>query len=140
MKEWQITKIDVDQLIALRKNAQKLTPKTMKALEKTIERDGFLVPVLIQKDKDSDKYIVLSGNHRVMAAREIGMKQIPAVIWDGKESDAKRIAISLNTIHGDPDAYLLAPLLAELDDADLQDIFLAPDLETEIWLFSKVSG
>lgn len=132
MKDWPLKKVKVDDLIALRKNPQHLTPKTMKALQETIRKDGFLVPVLIQKDKESDKFIVLSGNHRVMAAREIGMKEVPAILWDGSEADAKKIAISLNTIHGDPDPYLLAPLLAELDDVNLQDIFLAPDLESEI--------
>lgn len=76
----------------------------MEAMKASMLRDGFLAPVLLRPM--GDDYEVVSGNHRVMAARELGMTTVPALIMDLTDQQVGRIAINLNTVHGDPTAEL----------------------------------
>ncbi|MDE2098298.1 MAG: ParB N-terminal domain-containing protein [Patescibacteria group bacterium] len=123
--------LPIAQMIVLRRNPQYLTPHEMKALVASIKRDGFLVPVLV-RPKPGKKYEVLSGNHRIMAAREAGLTDVPAVIVNMDDKAAARVAINLNTVHGDPPAELLAPWLAELDKDTLATIHLDDALRKAI--------
>ena len=101
----------------LRRNPQYLTEKQMTALKTSIQRDGFLVPILVRRAR-SGRYEVISGNHRFLAAQELGLQEIPAVVVALTKKQTQRIAVNLNTIHGDPEASLLAPYLTEMIDLD----------------------
>lgn len=133
----ELATVPVERCVALRRNPQFLTPHTMEALKTSIRRDGFLAPVLLRPTKTGD-FEVLSGNHRVMAARELGIETIPAVITTMDDASAGRVAVNLNTVHGDPTAELLAPFLAELDDDTLGSVHLADDLLAEVADFDRV--
>lgn len=125
-----LREIPIEQFIFLRRNPQYLTPHQMEALKASIRRDGFLAPVLCRPVEGG--YEIVSGNHRVMAARENGMKIVPAVVASLTDQQAARLAINLNTVHGDPPAALLAPFLAELDDETLRSIHLDAELMKEV--------
>ena len=122
--------IPISQLIYLRRNPQYLTPHQMEALKTSIQRDGFLSPILVRSR--GRKFELLSGNHRAMAAAELGLEKVPAVIAELTDDQAKRIAINLNTIHGDPTAELLAPFLGEFDAELLSTVHLGESLRKEI--------
>jgi len=124
----------VASLQGLTRNPQYLTPKQLDGLKASIERDGFLAPVLVRPIKGG-RYEVVSGNHRVMAAKELGHKSVPAIIMTMTDMASRRIAINLNTVHGDPTAELLAPFLAELDDDTLKNIHLDSDLLADVLKF-----
>lgn len=110
--------------MALRRNPQYLTEKQNEALKTSIEKDGFLAPIVVRKKK-GDKYEILSGNHRAMACRELGRESIDCVEIIGcTDAQAARIAINMNTVHGDPTPELIAPFLADLDDATIKSIFV----------------
>lgn len=117
-------------LVYLRRNPQYMTPHEMEALKSSIERDGFLSPVLVRPK--GNKFEILSGNHRAMAASELGYSRIPVIIANLTDEQAKRVVLNLNTIHGDPTAELLAPFLAEFDEALLATIHLDDDMRNEI--------
>lgn len=128
-----VADVEVSRCVALRRNPQFVSPHQMEALKASIERDGFLAPVLLRPM--GDDYEVVSGNHRVMAARELGMTHVPALVVDLDDKQTARIAVNLNTVHGDPTAELLAPFLAELDDETLQSVHLGDDLLAQIMDF-----
>lgn len=130
----ELIHVPVDKCVALKRNPQYMSPKQMDALKNSIERDGFLAPILVRAHGD-DSYEVLSGNHRVMAAREIGMEEVPALLVEMDDQTAGRIAVNLNTVHGDPTAELLAPFLAELDDQTLASVHLEDDLLADLRAF-----
>lgn len=134
MREHKIDKIEVSKCVLLERNPQYLTPKQMDSLKKSIERDGFVVPILVKKI-DDDHYRIVSGNHRFMAAQELGYEHVPAVIADLTEDECKRLAINLNLIHGDPLAEQLAPFLADFSDDLLKDIHIEDDLLKDIKAF-----
>jgi hypothetical protein len=115
--------IAIKELHFLRRNPQYLSPHAMEALKASIQRDGFLAPVLLRPYK-AGGYELLSGNHRVMAAKELGMKAVPAIVSKLNNQQAQRVAVNLNTVHGEPNAELLAPFLAEIDEELLKTIHL----------------
>ncbi len=115
----------LDQLVALKRNPQYLTARQMTALKESIQRDGFLAPIVVRKQKRNQLYEILSGNHRKMAVSELGHETIPCVeLLDCSDAQAARIAVNMNTVHGDPTPELIAPFLADLDEELLRTIHL----------------
>jgi ParB-like chromosome segregation protein Spo0J len=81
---------------------------------------------------------VVSGNHRFMAACELKMTHVACVVSKMTGRAAKRLAINLNTIHGEPNAELLAPFLAELDLDLLSEIHIDDDMKAKLMDFDDV--
>ncbi len=126
--------VPLDKLVALRRNPQYLTEAQNLALKASIERDGFLAPIVIRKKRGG--YEILSGNHRVLASREAGLSELPCVLVEKcDDKRAARIAVNMNTVHGDPTAELLAPFLAEADDETIQSIFLDDKMVADLVAF-----
>lgn len=123
--------IAASKIVTLKRNPQYLTPLQMDSLKASMRRDGFCAPILVRPIKGG-RFEVISGNHRFMAAGELGIKEIPCVVAELTDAAAKRLAINLNTIHGEPNPELLAPFLAELDLATLKEIHIEEDLKIEL--------
>ena len=117
--------------MALKRNPQYLTERQMIALKDSIQRDGFLAPIVVRKQKRGHLYEILSGNHRKMAVSELGHETIPCVeLLCCSDAQAARIAVNMNTVHGDPTPELIAPFLADLDAELLRTIHLDDALLT----------
>lgn len=115
--------------MALKRNPQYLTERQMTALKESIQRDGFLAPIVVRKQKRGGLYEILSGNHRKMAVAELGYETIPCVeLLNCSDEQAARIAVNMNTVHGDPTPELIAPFLADLDAELLRTIHLDDEL------------
>jgi ParB/RepB/Spo0J family partition protein len=135
-----LVSLPLDKLHALRRNPQYLTEKQQRALEESIRRDGFLVPIIVRRHKKiPETYEILSGNHRCIASRNVGLAEIPCVFLDPCSDDqAARIAVNMNTVHGDPNVELLAPFLAEMSDAALGQLYIAEEMIQEIRSFDTI--
>lgn len=126
--------LPVASIRTLRRNPQYLTPQQMDSLKASISRDGFCAPILVRR-VEAGTYDLVSGNHRYMAACELGYDSVPCVIGKMSEADAKRLAVNLNTIHGDPTAELLAPFLVDLSDEALAGVYVDNQLKRELLAF-----
>ena len=69
-----ITKLDV---IA---HQRKPSEPHVKRIAESIERVGFLAPVVVVESADGDGYHIIDGQHRYLAAKELDLRRIPAVI------------------------------------------------------------
>lgn len=80
------------------------------AIRDSIETNGFYEPVAVQQ---STGYIV-SGNHRVKVARELGLTEVPVVYLDIDDTEARRILLSANNTvrRGVTDDLALGRILA----------------------------
>lgn len=136
MKKTYQLEIDASELVILKRNPQYLTPVQMENLKRSIQRDGFCAPILVRKIKKG-QYEIVSGNHRFMAAQELEITKIPCVVADLTAKEVQRLAINLNTIHGEPNAELLAPFLAELDEDVLKEVFIENDMKKELLEFDS---
>jgi len=65
----------------------------VKRVVDSIERIGFLAPVVVVEDDASDGYLIIDGQHRYLAAKELGLRQLPALI---APRDTARRMLTLN--------------------------------------------
>jgi ParB family chromosome partitioning protein len=58
-----------------------LSELLIKRLFLSIEKLGFLHPIIIYQENESeDKYYVIDGQHRIEAAKMLGVKEVPAIL------------------------------------------------------------
>ncbi|HEY8215836.1 MAG TPA: ParB/RepB/Spo0J family partition protein [Acidimicrobiia bacterium] len=67
--------------LAVISHQRKASEPHVKRVADSIERVGFLAPVVVVEDEDgSDGYLIIDGQHRYLAAKELGLRKVPAVI------------------------------------------------------------
>lgn len=65
----------------------------VKRLVDSVERVGFLTPVVVVEREGADGYLVIDGQHRLLAAKEVGLRELPVVIVP---ADVARRMLALN--------------------------------------------
>jgi hypothetical protein len=125
-------------------------PNTMEQAEfdrlcKEIEETGFLVPLHLIA-LEGGRLLIIGGEHRAAAARELKMAKVPAVILQGPrfngEELQKLLTVRLNSLHGKTNPEKMALLYNEMakkygDDA-LQDLFAFTDKHAWKKLVSQI--
>ncbi len=103
------------------KNARYMKNETFRALVDNIKRDGALSSVPLCW-KHGDSYRILSGNHRIMAAREAGLQEVLILYTDKALSKQEQVAIQLshNALAGEDDPVILRELWSEIDEVSLK--------------------
>jgi len=57
---------------------RKASASHVKRLTESIKRIGFVIPLIVVKRGDED--IVIDGQHRFLAAKELGIRRLPAIV------------------------------------------------------------
>jgi ParB-like chromosome segregation protein Spo0J len=81
MKDWPADKIErrkVDDLIPYARNARTHSDEQVAQLAASIKEWGWTTPVLIDEDGE-----IIAGHGRVMAARKLGIKEVPTMTASG---------------------------------------------------------
>ncbi|MFI9257089.1 ParB N-terminal domain-containing protein [Streptomyces sioyaensis] len=102
-------------------NAWFLPHEQFRQLVANIQRDGCLTSTpLVWNDADSGRLIVLSGNHRTLAAIEAGLTSIWWMQIDEPLPRQRQIALQLshNAIAGQDDPAILKGLYDELESVE----------------------
>jgi len=101
-----------------KRNARYMTPEQMERLVENIKRDGHLESVpLVTAAKAEGKYSIISGHHRIEAAKLAGLEVILVMVVTVKNKDqliAKQL--SHNAIVGQDDPHMLAELYQSIND------------------------
>jgi len=77
-------------------------PDAIATLKRSMERLGLRVPITVRPairvrdGRDADVWEIVSGRHRVEAARKLGWSEIAAVVSDGDDVDARLWEIAEN--------------------------------------------
>jgi|ADurb_Cas_03_Slu_FD_contig_111_237824_length_3313_multi_3_in_0_out_0_4 ParB-like chromosome segregation protein Spo0J len=118
---YKLALVPIGDLVLLEKNARYMTQDTFGQLVSNIKRDGGLssVPLCM---KEGGKYRVLSGNHRVQAAKVAGLTEVLVMYTDRPLNRQEQIAIQLshNALVGQDDMAILKDLYEELESVDLK--------------------
>lgn len=104
---------NVDDLIPYARNARTHSPEQVNKLASSIKEFGFLNPVVISEDGG-----ILAGHGRLMAAKKLGLKQVPCVVESHlNESQKKAYILADNRLALDAgwDEEMLKIELEELD-------------------------
>jgi len=105
----QLVMVAVDECDYLEGNPQRLDKNVKAALRHSILRDGFVSPILVRPH--GERFEVVAGNHRVEIAVDLGIDEVPALVADLDDDEVRRLAVGLNSIHGEPDPEMLADFL-----------------------------
>lgn len=101
--------VSVDLLRVDSRNPNRMSDEQLSAVVKNIEKFGFIVPVVLNKDG-----VIIDGHHRYLAAKQLGMKEVLAVRLDLEDVDARMLQQVLNKLRGEH--------LPELDEDVYRDI------------------
>jgi len=93
--------VGVDRLRVDGENPNRMSTRQFGALKKSIERWGFVVPVITNRD-----LLVADGEHRLRAAEELGLKQVCVVRLPVDDVDRRLLRQVMNKIRGEHDLYL----------------------------------
>ena len=81
----QIEYINVDDLKAYERNARTHSDEQIKQVAESIKEFGFTNPVLIDEHNE-----LIAGHGRTLAAKSIGMKEVPAIRLKGLTASSHR--------------------------------------------------
>lgn len=79
-------------------------------LLRSMKEDGFTQPVLVQKDNR-----IVDGEHRWMAAKQLGYKEIPVVFVDMSSEQMRISTLRHNRARGTEDVELTTAVLRDLE-------------------------
>ncbi len=109
-----ITYKDINSLIAAEYNPRQLKKEQYQNIKDSLQRFGFVDPVIINKNKDR-KNIVIGGHQRIKVAKDLKYNEIPCVELDLTLDKEKELNIRLNKNVGEWDYDILADLF-DFDD------------------------
>lgn len=111
----QIEHVDVEKLLPWEKNPRE-NEQAVGPVAKSIKQFGFNVPILCNKD-----YRIIAGHTRWMAARNLGLRQVPVVQLNLSRRDEAAFSIAENKTGelADWDTPKLKEILDELHAEDL---------------------
>lgn len=136
--------IPLDKIVANDYNPNKVAPPEMKLLKKSIEEDGYTMPIVVFYDKDNDVYIVVDGFHRYRCAKEyFNLKEIPATIIEKDLSDRMASTIRHNRARGTHQIKSMSDIVLDLIANGWSDEKIANHLgmnAEEVLRLKQISG
>ncbi|MEO0255220.1 MAG: ParB/RepB/Spo0J family partition protein [candidate division WOR-3 bacterium] len=73
---------------------KKITPEALKDLAESIKEKGIIEPVIVRPIKEG--YEIIAGHRRFLAAKEIGLMEIPCIVKEVSDTEAAEISIIEN--------------------------------------------
>jgi len=116
--EVKYEKVDINSIKPNDWNPNEMPQSLLDFLAKQIKEKGFLQPVLVGKNNE-----IVDGEHRWMAGKIAGEKQISIIRTDMSKEEAKQMTVNMNQIKGNTNPLKLAGLISDLSqDYTLQQI------------------
>ena len=126
--ELEIVKVPIDELVPYEGNAKLHPNEQVDQIATSINDLGFNSPILAWHDEDGDAVIV-AGHGRLMAARELGMTELPVVFLDHLTDEQRRAYTLIDnqlTMNSGFDFQLLNEELDAIVDIDMRDFGFDP--------------
>lgn len=121
--------------------AQRVDPNddTIDELAASIRRVGVLVPLIVRSE--GDKYILIAGHRRRLAAMRVGLAEVPCIVRDSSKAESSEVAFAENLFRQDLSAVEMAAGMKDCLDAGTLNIDeLAAGLHRTVnWVRSQVS-
>lgn len=121
--------VPVDKLRPNTWNPNRQTEHDFELLLRSMEEDGFTQPVIALRDSR----VIVDGEHRWRAGKQLGLAEIPTVFTDMTEEQARISTLRHNRARGREDAELSAQVLRDLRELGAlewaQDSLMLDDLE-----------
>ena len=89
-------------LVEQERNPNRMPAHKFEALKALILRFGFLQELTVHKLPDG-RFRIVDGHHRKRACSELGIAEVPVVIFEDEESAVQALQIGMNHVRGDLD-------------------------------------
>jgi hypothetical protein len=128
---YRLELVNPGELNLLDKNARYMKAEQFQALVENVKKDGNLSSLPLCYRENGGKLLVLSGNHRTMAARQAGLEQILVMVVADEKTDDEKLGIQLshNAICGQDDQVILKELWESIQSVQAR-LYAGLDSET----------
>lgn len=109
----EITLIELDRIQPNDYNPNVVPGDILVKLRAEIAKKGLCEPIIVRSSGNG--YIVVDGEHRWQVCKELGFKEIPCIIADFDEKEAKIKTLQLNYLRGSAVPIRLASLIHDLN-------------------------
>lgn len=146
---YNVKPIPMEKIRANAYNPNAVAPPEMKLLKKSIEEDGFTMPIVCYYLPDEDMYEIVDGFHRwtiLKTCREIREREggmAPVVVIDKDLSNRMASTIRHNRARGTHDIDLMTNIVGELTKAGMSDGWIMRHIgmdADEIMRLKQLSG
>ena len=94
-------------------NPNVMDEKTFILVKRSIIEEGMIGGIIVREEKG--KLIIIDGEHRWKAAKELGFEEIPVIILDKDLPESMIATINFNKLKGEFDTLKLAGVIAEIN-------------------------
>src|SRR5512134_3725679 len=70
-------------------------------LAESIREHGIIQPILVTKSTQADHYTLIAGERRLLAARQAGLKVVPAMVREASQQELVELALIENVQRAD---------------------------------------
>ena len=110
-----VNEIDIEKIIPNPYQPRKeFSEESIEELANSIKKHGLLQPIVVIKDKNKDRYILVAGERRVRASKKLGKEKIKAIVTDYTLEDLREYALIENIQREDLNPIEVALSLYEL--------------------------
>lgn len=92
--------VPADKVVANDYNPNKMMPKMLRLLKKSIVEDGVTQPIVTYYDPEQDIYIIVDGFHRYTVLKQLKVSEMPIVTIDKDISERRISTIRHNKAKG----------------------------------------
>ena len=112
----KVNNVDINSIKPYAKNPRKISDKAVKMVANSIKEFGFQQPIVVDKEN-----VIVVGHTRFQASAKLGMKEVPVVVGEFTEEQAKAYRIADNRINEETgwDHVALQEELNKLLDLDV---------------------
>jgi DNA modification methylase len=128
-KDLNVVYVPVTELKFSEYNPRLWPEKTIKDLKKSIQMNGFIIPLLANSAKER-KNVLISGHFRLKIAKDLGFTELPVTYVNVPDiNKEKELNLTINRVSGEWDFELLKGFEIEMlldsgfDNFDLSQIF-----------------
>lgn len=112
-----------------------ITAESVSTLAASIKADGLIQPINLIRAADGDGYVCYDGNRRLAAAQSLGWDEIPAIVCDITEDEARVRTVTANLQRADDDPLLAARVIGDLVAGGMDSEEIAAKLgKTVAWV------
>lgn len=131
LERLSIEYVPLDSIAPNQYNPNRESEHDFELLLKSMETDGFTQPILVLRESR----LIVDGEHRWRAARQLGYTDIPVVFVDMTPEQARISTLRHNRARGSEDIELTAALLRDLEKLGAidwaQDELMMSDIELQ---------
>lgn len=125
--------VPMEQVQANNYNPNAVPDNNMALLEESILQNGFCFPVVVIRDDETEKYIIIDGFHRYTIMKNcIGAKQLPVVVLPHDMTRRMTATVQFNRARGVHQVELMGDLVKALVDQGVDDAEIAQKLGMEL--------